>query len=207
MEKKNVMNVSIEGPIGVGKSTLLKHLKENIDNCIVEPQHFEKIKELLDNFYKGKRESKDIVKLQEAIIKTYNDSYKKEYDNDCKIRIFEACTSSDKVFTEISYSKNELNKDDYDYLKKEHSIESYGIKIDYIIYLYADIKVLEYRNQNDKTRINEKNIETEYLKQIHEKYEEYLKTINPDCLLKIDTTNKNTEEISNQIKEFLKNKK
>lgn len=113
------MNISIEGNIGVGKSTIIKKLSENkIFKCIQEPiQEWINLGgyNLLDLFYKDPEKHCSIFQFY-TMLTLFNDR-KKMYDE--KYVIFErSLNSSINVFCKSLLENNILKNIDYLVLKE-----------------------------------------------------------------------------------------
>lgn len=173
--------VSIEGNIGIGKSTLLNNVelycKNNGLNSIIvlrEPEEeWSKIKDengetILSHFYKDSK--KYSFSFQILVLKTMADLISKTIraNPDCKIIICErSILSSFHVFTEMLHESSLLNDIEFQIYKS-----IYNEKIDYfnnfniipkkIIYLECDPQICFKRIKN-RNRKGETNISLDYL--------------------------------------------
>lgn len=183
---KPKFNISIEGNIGSGKSTILEELRK-LKYC-VECQKFLKISSLLKKFYDDKenRKSEDMYILQKSIYDIYKETWNTKYETQYEVRLLEGICSSVNVFSKRSFDKKEINEKDFINLNEKCNLKKDGIIPNLIIYLNCPPKVCKERI--DKDREIEKGIDLKYLEEIDNYYNLFLNTTNIK-VIKINTEN------------------
>ncbi len=183
------MLFSIEGNIGSGKSTLIRALKHEFDTISNVPVVFvdepvtqwesiknEEGKNMIELFYGNQARYgfsfqmmayiSRLALLQEAI-----------RENPKAIIITERSLLTDyNIFAKLLYENKSMLQEEYEiYQRWFHSFQD--IKIDGFIYVRTDVEVAFERCQH-RARPGE-TINQEYLKQCHEKHEEWMEGGNP----------------------------
>jgi len=178
------MLFSIEGNIGSGKSTIIRALKKEFDVISNIPVVFvdepvtqwesiknEEGKNMIELFYGNQARYgfsfqmmayiSRLALLQEAI-----------RENPKAIIITERSLLTDyNIFAKLLYENKSMLKEEYEiYQRWFHSFQD--IKIDGFIYVYTDVEVAFERCQH-RARPGE-TINQEYLKQCHQKHEEWM---------------------------------
>jgi deoxyadenosine/deoxycytidine kinase len=157
------MKLVFDGNIGCGKSSVLKLIVENnpIDLNVYNEPLFDWAK-WLELFYSDMK--KYSFGFQMRVLKSHLD--KKNILNG----IFERSPlSCQKVFGQLLYEDKMMSDLEWN-LTNEFS-DDYGWTPDFIIYLKCDPEIC-YQRINQRNRLNEKEIELDYLKRLHNKYEE-----------------------------------
>ncbi|ARF08290.1 deoxynucleoside kinase [Catovirus CTV1] len=177
--------ISIEGNIGVGKSTLVNMLKELFqDNVeiIFEPiEDWINIvdddgKNILETFYNDKKrwsytfQNVAYITRMNKIVEALNNSTKKyiilDRSLDADLNTFAKMLYDDKFISEIEWNAyNKWNKFFFDNFGKEFNHQ--------IIYLRCDPKVCQKRILK-RGRKSEENISIQYLESVHKYHEEWL---------------------------------
>lgn len=183
------MLFSIEGNIGSGKSTLIRALKQEfktisnlqvvfVDEPVTQWESIqnEEGKNMIELFYGNQARYafafqmmayiSRLALLQEAIRK-----------HPKAIIITERCLLTDyNIFAKLLYENKSMMKEEYEiYQRWFHSFQD--IKIDGIVYVRTDVSVAFERCQH-RARPGE-TIDETYLKQCHEKHEEWMEGGNP----------------------------
>lgn len=91
MERKTVF--AIEGPIGIGKSTVLKFL-ETKENIKVYPEPLDEWQPWLERFYAGARTIEESVELQYNIVKSMVARAKKIVEDEARVIVMERSLDS-----------------------------------------------------------------------------------------------------------------
>ena len=194
------LEISIDGNIGAGKTSVLEELKRR--GYITEPQRFEQINVLIDNFYKNERTSENIYVLQKKIYEIYKETWNTIYNKPYEYRFLEGIISSVNVFAVRSYEKKEISDEDYLKLQNDCNLERDGIIPHLIIYLDCHPELSKKRLENDNSR---KIIELDYFEEIHLYYERFLKSTNIE-ILHLNVENHSIGQIVDKIFLFLENK-
>ena len=174
--------IAIEGNIGTGKSTLGQLIKEQIqfrDDIVfvTEPVHkWIELKDdsgnILDKFYKDQKRWSYTFQ-HNAFITRAKDIMEFK---DKKLVIIERSVLTDRnVFAQLLYENNMISEMEwklytnwYDWLSNE-----FPIKPDKYIYLRADPNI-SYDRMNKRLRDEENGVPLDYIKQVHQKHEEWL---------------------------------
>ena len=176
--------IAIEGPIGVGKTSLAKMIADKLNARKV----FEDFKSnpFLEEFY----EDPDSNALQTQIwflLQRYQQQQKKirQLDAFQKGVITDYMFEKDRLFAEFtlrSQAEFELYSNVADILEKDI------IKPDMVVYLQADTSRLM-KNIKQRGRNFEKGVTTEYINQVNEKYQEFFVNYDERPLLVINANN------------------
>ena len=212
--KKQKILVSIDGLPGVGKTTLIEHLRTlNYVDFVDEPVNrwltitSDDGESILEKFYKDKKKYgfpfqilayiTRLIEIKKIVNKNKNNN---------KIIIMERSLDTDKYVFELSlYDSGAINT-------IEHKI--YGLWFDHFIKKYQTTKVIYIKASADvcknriikRNRRGEENIAIEYLEKCIEYHENMIKRFPPSCVLIID----GNEDITNmkkwidQIEYFIK---
>ena len=175
--------IVVEGPIGVGKTTLARKLANNLNSKIM----LEKFQDnpFLEKFYKDidkyalstqlhflLQRSSDLMKLSTDDMSIANNNYVSDY-----------FINKDKLF-----AKTILSKDEYElYIKIFNALKINLPTPDLIIYLQTSPNILLERIQS-RGNAFEKNITKNYIKKITEAYTEYFYSYKESPLLIINTS-------------------
>lgn len=202
----------IEGNIGTGKSTFLKKLNEDL-NCDIIYEPLEQWidtkdqngKNILDHFYKDT--NRWCFTFQVNALITRSISINKPQES--KYRFVERSVFTDKhVFAENSYKSGNMNQIEMDLYNKyfDWIQEHFETKPDGIIYLRADPET-SYERIKKRLRDEESIIPLDYIKQIHEKHENWLQNENNvlilDANLEFENNKKNFNDMIEKIKRFV----
>ncbi len=176
-------HIAIEGPIGVGKSTLMRKLSASLGYATLE----EKAEEnpFLERFYNNRRHGALSAQLfflfqraQQLNDLQQSDLFERGY-------IADFLFQKDPLFAQITLDSNELEL--YHKVYQQLSVDL--PRADLVIYLQAPSKVLRERIQQRGVRF-ERNIDTAYLEQVNEAYCEFFLDYSASPLLIV-----NAEEI------------
>jgi deoxyguanosine kinase len=187
--------IAVEGPIGVGKSTLVNLLTEKSDAIKV----MEDVKNpFLDDFYSN---------LPGASFKTQIFFLLNRYQQQLELRqrdLFQNLVLSDyffvkdKIFAHLTLDDSELRiyKKLYDLLIVE------VIMPDLVLYLQADTEVLMKRIRK-RSRDLEKGISREYINEVNKAYNYFFFHYTMSPLLVIDTSNIDIVRDENQLRDLI----
>tara|TARA_B100000242_G_C43047222_1_gene488909 strand:+ start:2103 stop:2747 length:645 start_codon:yes stop_codon:yes gene_type:complete len=175
--------IVVEGPIGVGKTTLAKKLANSLGYDIFLEEY--KQNPFLVNFYS------DVEKYALGtqlffLLQRAKDFNKSKISNFKKNIVSDFFIQKDKIFAQTT-----LNDKEFDlYLEISNSLDIFLPSPDLVIYLQANHDTLVERI---RTRANnfEKNISSEYLKKINDAYTSFFYSYKESPLLIINTSRVN----------------
>tara|TARA_B100000029_G_scaffold513303_1_gene612419 strand:+ start:3528 stop:4193 length:666 start_codon:yes stop_codon:yes gene_type:complete len=158
--------IAVEGPIGVGKTTLANHIAEsfNYDVFLEKPAE----NPFLSNFYKNPSQSALAAQLFFLFQRIQQIEDLKQRDLFEPVRVADFLIEKDKLFAEVTLSEEELilYEKVYDHLTLDAPVP------DLVIYLQAPVDVLLDRI-NKRGNPDEKFLTTEYLEKINEAYSKF----------------------------------
>jgi deoxyguanosine kinase len=212
-KKKVPILISVDGNIGVGKSTLVDVLKKELNNIdyLQEPVDIwlnlkDNEENILDKFYKDQRrwsytfQNLAFITRMELIVDKILKSKK-------TFIISDRCMESDKnVFAKILRNDGYLSDIEWNMYNKWNNLYNKYFCINNrinIIYLRCDPEI-SYDRIKKRGRDEEKNITLEYLKKIHNAHEEWLLN-NKDNNLNVLVLDCNNDFLQNHklLKNFL----
>jgi deoxyadenosine/deoxycytidine kinase len=203
------MLFSIEGNIGSGKSTIIRALKKEFDIISNLPVVFvdepvtqwesiknEQGKNMIELFY-GNQSRYGFAFQMMAYISRLALLQEAIRENPNAIIITERCLLTDyNIFAKLLYENKSMLKEEYEiYQRWFHSFQD--IKIDGFIYVRTDVEVAFERCKH-RSRPGE-TINKEYLKQCHQKHEEWMN----GKLLRIDNNITEQEEAIWAIHDYI----
>lgn len=156
-----MVRVVIDGPIGIGKTTILRMLKK--DGYTVNPEDTDKWNDWLKLYHTNM--SKYAYSFQSRVL----------FDKMCQpytqnmINIYERSPyTTHNVFGKILHMDGMIN--DMEYKLEEMYIDKLAWQPDYIIYLSGDIETISERNKTHEV-ITNRSIDPEYLNKVHQMHE------------------------------------
>jgi len=220
LKKIKPIIISIDGNIGSGKSTLLKIMKqqlnqyEYIDEPINDWTNIEDANgNILSYFYKNKNRwsytfqnyafltrSKRLLEVND---KVRNMSLYDRIFNPAKMIIFtERSTMTDKyVFADMLYKNGNMSEIEWKMYNEWYTLFNESLQIDHVIYLKTD-PTKSFERVNKRARSEEKEMQLDYLKELHNKHEDWL-----DNSQNVLTLNGNIDfETNNELKDLILNK-
>ena len=164
--KKVPKFLAVEGPIGVGKTTLTKLLAESFryETFLEQPSD----NPFLADFYKNPSQSALATQLFFLFQRVKQIQDLKQGDIFTSIHVSDFLLDKDKLFANVTLSEHELSlyNQIYDYLSLDLPTP------DLVIYLQAETKTL-FERVIQRGREIEKNVSFEYLDLLNESYKEF----------------------------------
>lgn len=175
-KRKKPFTISVEGNIGVGKSTFLKYFEQFI-NVEIVPEPLEAWQNLngsnlLELHYNNPKKWGFAFQSYTLLLMLQN--HLKASDKG--IRIMERSLYSARYcFINLLLQENKIEKEEFDILQKWYAFidETNNIRSDLIIYLRATPEQ-SFQRINKRARTEEKQLCLNYLKQLHELHEDWL---------------------------------
>ena len=168
--------IVIEGPIGVGKTSLSNKLALEWDAELI----LENVDDnpFLSKFYKNPREVSLQTQLYFLLTRTRQVQSFKQQDIFSQTRVSDFMLQKDRLFAQVT-----LNNEEYDLYDQLYSYMAVDIpKPDLLIYLQAPANVLMKRIKK-RGRNFEKYINTEYLERLNSMYLKFFSTYDGSPLL------------------------
>jgi len=158
--------IAVEGPIGVGKTTLANKLAETFNYDILLEQPSEN--PFLESFYKNPSQSALAAQLFFLFQRMQQIQDLKQRSLFEPVRVADFVIEKDRLFAEVNLSKEEMQLYDkvYDHLTIDAPTP------DLVIYLQAPVDVLLDRI-NRRGNPNEKYLTTDYLEKLNEAYSKF----------------------------------
>ena len=188
--------IIIEGPIGVGKTSLSNKLALEWDADLV----LENVDDnpFLSKFYKNPREVSLQTQLYFLLTRTRQVQAFKQQDIFSNARVSDFMLQKDRLFAQVT-----LNNEEYDLYDQLYSYMAVDIpKPDLIIYLQAPINTLIKRIKK-RGRDFEKYIDAEYLERLNAMYLKFFNTYNASPLLIVNAEDIDFVNNKNDYKNLL----
>ena len=172
--------IAVEGPIGVGKTSLTKRLAETFNYELLLENAEEN--PFLDRFYKNPRQHALASQLFFLFQRAQQIAESRQSDLFEPVRVSDFLIDKDRLFAELN-----LEKDEYDLYNNvyQHLVID-APKPDLVIYLQAPTEVLLQRIQKRGVP-SEQMIESEYLNQLNRAYTEFFHYYSDSKLLIVNS--------------------
>ncbi|WP_051234730.1 deoxynucleoside kinase [Marinimicrobium agarilyticum] len=158
--------IAVEGPIGVGKTTLAKNIAQlfNYDVLLEQPEE----NPFLERFYRSPRTVALQTQLYFLFQRTNQLQELRQNDLFEPVRVADFLMEKDQLFAQVTLDDDELNiyQQVYDRLTLDAPVP------DLVIYLQAPSKVLNERIRQ-RGVASEQNISPEYLEALNEAYTQF----------------------------------
>ena len=172
--------IAVEGPIGVGKTTLTKRLAETFNYELLLENAEEN--PFLDRFYQNPRQHALATQLFFLFQRAQQMEESRQSDLFEPVRVSDFLIDKDMLFAELN-----LEKDEYSlYHKVYQHLVIDAPKPDLVIYLQAPTEVLLQRIQK-RGIPSEQMIESEYLNQLNRAYTEFFHYYSDSKLLIVNS--------------------
>ena len=158
--------IAVEGPIGVGKTSLTKRLAETFNYELLLENAEEN--PFLDRFYQNPRQHALATQLFFLFQRAQQIEESRQSDLFEPVRVSDFLIDKDRLFAELNLEKDEYNL----YHKVYQHLVIDAPKPDLVIYLQAPTEVLLQRIQK-RGIPSEQMIESEYLNQLNRAYTEF----------------------------------
>lgn len=198
---KNINYIAVEGPIGVGKTSLAKILAEKLDAHLILEEATEN--PFLADFYKNKKKYAFQAQIF-FLLARYQQLAKMETHDLFHQRIVADYTfEKDQLFAKVNLSDREMIL----YDKIAESISTDLPKPDLVIFLQAATETLLKRIKNRGVPF-EKNIDLNYLDELNEAYNYYFFEYDSTPLLVVKTDEvdfvKNPDDLNDLLEQIKK---
>jgi deoxyadenosine/deoxycytidine kinase len=172
--------IAVEGPIGVGKTSLTKRLAETFNYELLLENAEEN--PFLDRFYQNPRQHALATQLFFLFQRAQQIAESRQSDLFEPVRVSDFLIDKDRLFAELN-----LEKDEYElYHKVYQHLVIDAPKPDLVIYLQAPTEVLLQRIQK-RGIPSEQMIESEYLNQLNRAYTEFFHYYSDSKLLIVNS--------------------
>lgn len=172
--------IAVEGPIGVGKTSLTKRLAETFNYELLLENAEEN--PFLDRFYQNPRQHALATQLFFLFQRAQQIAESRQSDLFEPVRVSDFLIDKDRLFAELN-----LERDEYDlYHKVYQHLVIDAPKPDLVIYLQAPTEVLLQRIQK-RGIPSEQMIESEYLNQLNRAYTEFFHYYSDSKLLIVNS--------------------
>ena len=193
---RNLYYIAIEGPIGVGKTSLAQLLSKEL-GAILVLEDFED-NPFLPDFYNDPERFGFQTQLFFLLQRYRQQQDLRQVDMFQKLLITDYMFVKDRLFASLNLGDKEMQLYDTVASLLERNI----IRPDIVIYLQADTDVLM-KNIEKRGRNMEKNVTWEYIDALNQVYTEYFFRYQDTPLVIINTNNIDFVENENDLKEVI----
>lgn len=172
--------IAVEGPIGVGKTSLTKRLAETFNYELLLENAEEN--PFLDRFYQDPRQHALATQLFFLFQRAQQIEESRQSDLFEPVRVSDFLIDKDRLFAELNLEKDEYNL----YHKIYQHLIIDAPKPDLVIYLQAPTEILLQRIQK-RGIPSEQMIESEYLNQLNRAYTEFFHYYSDSKLLIVNS--------------------
>ena len=198
---RNLYYIAIEGPIGVGKTSLVKLLAEKLEARTILEQFEEN--PFLTDFYDDPERFAFQTQLFFLLQRYQQQQELRQVDIFHNLLITDYMFVKDRLFASLNLNEKELPL----YETMANLLERNVINPDLVIYLQADTDTLM-KNIGKRKRSFEKNMSRDYIDALNQVYNEYFFRYQDTPLLIINSNNidfvnnkKDLEEIINVVRQ------
>ncbi len=198
---RNLYYIAIEGPIGVGKTSLVKLLAEKLDARTILEQFEEN--PFLTDFYDDPERFAFQTQLFFLLQRYQQQQELRQVDIFHNLLVTDYMFVKDRLFASLNLNEKEMAL----YETVANLLERNVINPDLVIYLQADTDTLM-KNIGKRKRSFERNMSRDYIDALNQVYNEYFFRYQDSPLLIINTNNidfvnkkKDLEEIINVVRQ------
>lgn len=166
MASEKLKYIVVEGPIGVGKTSLAQRLSDEFGSSLL----LEQVEEnpFLERFYQSPREAALSTQLYFLLHRTKQLQEFKQADIFSPVRVADFLIEKDRLFAQVT-----LNASEYELYEQIYShLTIDAPKPDLVVYLQASVEILLQRIRK-RGRGYERLIESAYLEQLNEAYAKF----------------------------------
>ena len=193
---KKIYHIAVEGTIGVGKTSLARILAEEIQGRLVL-EEFED-NPFLKEFYQDRKRWAFQTQINFLISRYYQQLRLQQIDMFADKIVSDYMFAKDKLFAQTSLDDNEMIL----YKELANIFEKNITPPDLVIFLQSDVDRLM-ENIKSRGRDYEKDIDWEYLSQLHEIYNQYFLSYDKSNLLLINSNNIDFVNNKDDLKQIL----
>ena len=191
--------IAVEGPIGVGKTSLARMLASELDGDLLLEQTEDN--PFLDKFYRDTKRYAFQTQIFFLLTRYQQQKDLGQLDLFQRMIVSDYLFDRDRIFAHLNLDKDELRLYDSLYMLLEARIT----RPDLVILLQTRPEILKERIRARGVR-SERNISLEYLEEVAEAYRDYFFYYSDSPLLVVDTTEidfvQNREDFEDLVKEI-----
>ena len=199
-QTRNARYIVIDGPIGVGKTSLATMLAQELNARLI----FERAEEnpFLTDFYSDPARFRFQTQIFFLMSRFSQQEEFSQHDLFNQVTISDYLFAKDRIFAYLNLNDNELAL----YEQIYRMIEPKVVRPDLVIFLQADTETI-LRRIKQRARPFEKNVDREYIEAVNEAYNHYFFRYGDTPLLVINTSDidfvHNREDLDDLIRQIL----
>lgn len=198
--QNETFRIAIVGGIAVGKSTILKDLSKNLDNCLsIEEDVSQNI--FLPDFYEDMKKWAFHSRIS-TMAMIANNYLNIQNNLEAKVVLMDRCLDELITFAQLHYDKGNMSDKEFDVYKMLYnSIVKFAPPIDLFLYVNCSPENSMERIKK-RNRSFEQDITIEYIKKLNGYYDRWIMSLNPQKVVSL-----NTDSIisSSEIAKIIKN--